>query len=371
MKSAGIKKKIGQTLMVGFQGQQLTEEFKNFLVENAIGGVILFTRNVKDPVQLAELTNSLQSLAMQNQMPLFISIDMEGGRVARLKAPFTQWPPMKILGEIDSPSLGFKFAESMGEELGSVGINMNYAPCVDILTNPQNSVIGDRAFGDNAEIVSKMSSSVVRGFVKSGIIPCVKHFPGHGDTLLDSHEDLPVVKHGLERLEEVEFVPFKRAFRARADFCMTAHLVLECVDPKFPVTLSKKVIDEILRQRLGFRNIVITDDLEMKAITKHYTVEEAAVLAVQAGCNMLMYCHEQSVQERAIEALVKAVVDGAVEEAVIEDNFQKVLQVKKKNNFENYKPVDVKEVLKIVGRSEHLSLAKSIAQKQVPPGLST
>jgi beta-N-acetylhexosaminidase len=224
--------------------------------------------------------------------------------------------------------------------------------------------------GDNEEIVSKMSSAVVRGFIKTGIIPCVKHFPGHGDTLLDSHNDLPEVPHSLARLDEIEFQSFKKAFRARVEVCMTAHLKLMDVDPENPATLSHKVLQGILRQHLGYRHIIITDDMEMKAITKHYSVEEAAVKAIKAGCNILLYCHELSVQERALEAITKAVVDGDIEESIIEDNYQRVLKLKKDNFPEKYNLVDPTQISKIVGHPDHLTLARAISQKQIPPGLT-
>ncbi|MCC6276843.1 MAG: beta-N-acetylhexosaminidase [Oligoflexia bacterium] len=371
-----LRQKIGQTMIVGFDGPEPKDEVRKFIHENNVGGVILFTRNIESPVQLANLNNDLQTLsAKRADMPavaqqLIISIDMEGGRVARLKAPFTQWPPMQILGEIGSAALGFKFAETMGKELTAVGINLDYSPCVDVLTNPQNTVIGDRAFGTEPEIVAKMASALVRGFIKAGVIPCVKHFPGHGDTLVDSHEDLPVVKHELSRLELVEFVPFKKSFRARAELLMTAHLVLDKVDPGVPATLSKKILQDILRGSLGYRNAIMTDDMEMKAITKNFAVGDAAIRAVQAGCNILLYCHSLDIHKEALEALVKAVSDGKISESIIENNYQMMIKLKK-DNLKPYKPVDVTKVSKEIGHPEHLTLAKQIARKEIPAGLTT
>jgi beta-N-acetylhexosaminidase len=372
MNTTELRKKIGQTFIIGFQGKEPTAEVRKFISDSNIGGVILFDRNIENPNQLAELTNDLQSLVQKSPFSnqLFVSIDMEGGRVARLKAPFTQWSPMKILGEIGSASLGFKFAEMMGKELLAVGINLNYSPCVDILTNAENKVIGDRAFGTDSETVAKLSSAVVRGFVKAGVIPCVKHFPGHGDTIADSHEELPVVHHDLARLEEVEFVPFKRVFRARVDLVMTAHLKLEKVDPIWPATLSPKIIQDILRKQLGYRNAIMTDDMEMKAIFANYSVEEAAVQAVTAGCNILLYCHTLEVQEQALEALVKAVVDNKIPEEVFNKNCDMVLKIKK-SNLKAYTPVNMTTVGTDVGHPDHMTLAKQIARKEIPSDLST
>jgi beta-N-acetylhexosaminidase len=301
---------------------------------------------------------------------MFISIDMEGGRIARLKPPFTQWPPMKLLGEMGSASLGFKFAETMGAELTAVGINLNYSPCVDVFTNPKNTVIGDRAFSTDPEVVAKLASSVVRGFLKAGVIPCVKHFPGHGDTLVDSHEDLPVVDHDLARLEKVEFVPFKKTFRARVELLMTAHLMATKLDPEWPATLSPHILQEILRKKLGYRNAIMTDDMEMKAITKNYGVEQAAVQSVKAGCTILLYCHTLAVQEQALEALVKAVQDKQIPEAVIDANYQMVQRIKKET-FAGLKQVSKDEMLKVVGHPEHVTLSKQIARKEIPAGLTT
>jgi beta-N-acetylhexosaminidase len=372
MNSQEIKKILGQTFIIGFQDKIPSNEVKNFITNNNIGGVILFDRNIESPSQLADLTNELQGLVQKSSLSdqLFVSIDMEGGRVARLKTPFTQGPPMSVLGEIGSASLAFKFAECMGKELLAVGINVDYSPCVDVLTNPNNKVIGDRSFGSDPELVSKMSSAVVRGFVKAGIIPCVKHFPGHGDTIADSHEELPVVNYDLDRLEAVEFIPFKKAFRARADLVMTAHIKMEKLDPEWPATLSQKIIQKILRQKLGYRNAIITDDMEMKAVFANYTVEQAAVQAVKAGCTILLYCHTLEVQERALEALTKAVVDKEISETIIRNNCDMVLRIKKES-LKPYAPVNLSEIANSIGHPDHLKLSKLIARKEIPADLTT
>ncbi len=366
-----IRQKVGQLFVIGFQGFEPSDDVKKFIKDNNMGGVIFFDRNISSPAQLGDLTNELQDLRLnQNEPQLFMSIDMEGGRVARLKAPFTQWPAMNILGEIGSASLGFKFAESMGRELLAVGLNLNFSPCVDVLTNPENKVIGDRSFGKDPELVSKMSSSLVRGFLKSGVLPCVKHFPGHGDTLLDSHEDLPHIKHDMARLESVEFIPFKKAFRARTELVMTAHIILEAVDPQFPATLSPKVITDLLKNKLGYRKAVITDDMEMKAVTKHYSASQAAIAAVNAGCTMLLYCHTLETQQEAFEAVVKAVSEGQIKLSIIEKNYEQVVKIKKEN-LKPYVPVDVTKIAKEIGHPDHLKLSKQIARKEIPAGLAT
>lgn len=366
-----LRKQIGQQMLIGISGKSLTESEKKFIVENNIGGVVLFGRNVEEPKQIYDLTNEIQSLRnqMMSDVPLIVGIDMEGGRVARLKAPFTTWPPMANLGEIDSPSLAFKFAQSMGEELKAVGINLNFAPCVDVLTNPANELIGDRSFSDDPEIVGKIGSAVVRGFLKASIIPCAKHFPGHGNTIIDSHEDLPVEEVDFERLNEIELNPFKKAFRARVDMVMTAHMKFPKIDPDWPVTLSEKFIKEILRDT-GYKKIVITDDLDMKALANNYDKEFIPVQALKAGCNMLLYCNEPDSPPIALDAVEKAVKDNVISEETILSNMDLVHSLKKER-LRDSDPLDFEEVSRIVGHPEHLQLSKAIRDKEIPADINT
>lgn len=367
-----VQQKLGQCFMIGFEGLEPSEEVRQFISNNNIGSIVLFNRNLDGPAQIADLSNELQEIAISggSASPLFIGIDMEGGRMAELKAPFTQWPAMKFLGEIGSASLGFKFAEMLGKELLAVGINLNFSPVVDIATNPDNKVIGDRAFSSDPEMVARLSSSVVRGFVKSGLLPCVKHYPGHGDTVADSHEELPVITHDEGRLNDVEFVPFKKAFRARADLLMTAHIRCEKLDPKWPATLSPYLLKDVLREKLGFRNLVLADNMEMKAISQNFGTEEAAVQAFKAGCNIVMYSSSLDEQKKAFEAVTKAFVDGDIPMEVLDSSLALVTKVKSKF-LKGYKPVDVTGISKIVGHPEHVKLAKYISRKELPPGLTT
>ncbi len=362
---------IGQTLFVGLSSTSLKEEEKSFLVENNIGGVILFDRNIENPEQLFNLILDIQKLRpqMPSQQTFFIGIDMEGGRVQRLKAPFTVWPAMKNIGELDSPSLGFKFGEAMGNELRSIGINVDFAPCVDVLTNPSNEIIGDRAFSTDSEMVAKLSSSVVRGFIKSGIIPCSKHFPGHGNTLLDSHEELPVEEKTLEELSQVELPPFKRSFRARLDLVMTAHILYPKIDPDWPATMSEIIIKKIAREQLGYRNLVISDDLEMKALSQ-WTQEEISVQSLKAGCNILLYCHELEAPARGLDAAIQAVENGKLSKETVQENYKMVLDLKKRR-LDTLESVTFDEAKKMIGHPDHLALAKAIKSGNLPDDLQT
>ena len=200
---------VGQLIFIGVSGTSLTLDEKKFIIENNIGGITLFGRNVKDPAQVYDLCKEIQSLSSQmaDQAPLYIAVDMEGGRVARCKEPFTQWPPLKRLGDLDSPTLSFEFAEAMGKELHAVGFNVDWAPCLDVFTNPQNTVIGDRAISSDPEMVAKHASGLIRGYQKADIIPCAKHFPGHGNTLADSHHELPIEEKTFDELGALELIP--------------------------------------------------------------------------------------------------------------------------------------------------------------------
>lgn len=327
-----MKSKIGQQLIIGIQGTTLSNDEVKLIGERNLGGVILFKRNCESPDQIRELTQEIQSLqaATSDRLPFFISIDMEGGRVSRLKPPFTQWPAVAHLGKIDSTSVAFKFAQSMGAELHSVGINLNFAPCIDVLSNPQNQVIGDRALSTKPEVVAKLGSALVRGYIKSHVLPCAKHFPGHGNTLLDSHEDLPVEEKNLADLEALEFEPFKKVIRARLDMLMVAHILYPNIDAEWPASLSEIFLRKILRDQLRYRNLVITDDLDMKALTRHHSKATIAVRAIKAGANILLYCNEPESPLIALEAIEKALADGEINRSMIEENHRKIVDLKKK-----------------------------------------
>lgn len=361
--------RIGQLFLIGVEGKSLSSDEKRFIVQNNIGGVVLFGRNFESPRQLFDLCAEIQSLhsQMKDKVPLLIGVDMEGGRVARLKVPFTQWPPMAKLGQIDSTSLAFRVAHDMGVELKSVGINLNFAPCVDVLTNPNNKVIGDRSLGSDPEEVSKMASALGRGFIKSGIIACAKHFPGHGNTLVDSHEDLPVEEMTLTEIEAGALLPFKKIFRARLEMVMTAHILFKNIDSEWPVTLSEKFLKHFLREQLRYRGLVISDDLDMKALTKLHSVEAIAVRALQAGCNLLLYCNEPSSPPKALAACQKAFEAGELSPSEIEESLKKVLQLKKEKLSQP--AVSFDEAAKLIGHPSHLQIAKAVADGKVPDDL--
>lgn len=365
-----IRELIGQHMLIGVSGTTLTNEEKKFIVENNISGVVLFARNCKEPAQIRDLCAEIQSLRhqMKDKAPLFIGIDMEGGRVHRLKPPFTQWPALKKIGDLDAPTVAFHFTQRMGSELLSVGINLDFAPCVDVYTNPENTVIGDRAVSSDPFQVEKMASALVRGYIKSGVLSCAKHFPGHGHTVIDSHEELPVEEATLERLNEVELVPFRKALRSRVDMVMTAHILFKNVDPDWPVTLSEIFLKKMLRDELKYKGLIISDDLDMKAMAIHYDRDQIPVRAMQAGCDLILYCNEPESPPRAMESLIGAVAQGQLNKSDLEQSHQKILDVKKVKLL-TPDPRPIEEAMQVVGSEEHRYLADCIRQGKLPEGL--
>ncbi|MEM7647505.1 MAG: beta-N-acetylhexosaminidase [Pseudomonadota bacterium] len=359
---------IGQQFIIGLSGEELLPEEEQFIVENNIGGVILFDRNLKSVEQTHKLITDIQQLRykLPEKMPLFVSVDMEGGRVHRLKEPFTKWPAAKNLGDIDSSSIAFQFTQLMGRELKAMGFNLDYAPCVDVLTNKDNEVIGDRSLSSDPEKVSKLSSAMVRGYIKSDVLACAKHFPGHGYTSVDSHFDLPVDERNLKELEDHgDLEPFKKVIKARVDMIMTAHIKFPNIDPQFPVTISPLFINQFLKGALRYRGIIITDDLDMKALTKHFPKEELPVLALQAGAHMLLYCNEPNSPVRAVKSVAKALSEGAIDKEVIQENYQTILKLKTKKLKDPVEPFSIEKAKDIIGRKEHLEFAEAVATQKV------
>ncbi len=360
-----IQSLVGQLFIVGFNGYSVPADLKKFIQDCHLGGVIYFKRNVQSPAQLAELSNELQFSCRGKDAPgLFISIDHEGGKINRLVKPFTKFPGNDYLGDLNSPKIGFEFGMVLAKELKAVGINVNYAPVVDVNSNRDSPIIKGRAFSSDPEICGKLGSAVCRGIQKMGVVAVAKHFPGHGDTKEDSHFALPKVNKTVAQLEELELIPFRRVIRSRVEAIMTAHIMNPAVDPELPSTLSKKTID-ILRNDLRFSKIIISDDMEMKAIADHYSVEDAAVLAVNAGCDMLIYKADAGLPMVAFEAVVKAVESNKISMSTLEQAVGRILGVKKMY-CDTKKPVDVTEVGNFIGLPEHFQLADIITRKEIP-----
>jgi beta-N-acetylhexosaminidase len=337
----------GQLIISGIKGVALLPEEIEFIREEKLGGIILFSHNFEDPAQLAELVNSIQKL--RDEYPLFISVDQEGGRVVRFKTHFTQFPSMMDLARMNSPKLVYEMHEILAKELAACGINLSYSPCCDILTNPENKVIGDRAYGADAETVEKYISAAIRGLQTNGVLACAKHFPGHGDTSKDSHFDLPLVKTTIEQMRNREMIPFIKASKSRVEFMMMAHLMVDAIDDKLPTSLSPRAYD-FLRNETKFTKIVITDDMEMKAVADRFSIEEAAVMAINAGTDMLLY----RFMDDAKKAL-GAIREGMKKRTIKKENLiEKINRVErcKKEFLSSYQPIYIPKIAEVFNSNE-------------------
>ena len=351
---------LGQLFMTGISGLVLTEDEKSFISDNNIGGVILFRENYESPGQLAELVNSIQML--RDEHPLFIAVDQEGGRVRRFQTHFTQFPAMKEFGRKDSPKLTFDAHKIMGEELKACGVNINMSPVCDILTNNNNKVIGDRAFGDNKELVEKHVSAAIRGLHTGGVLACSKHFPGHGGTTKDSHFDLPYVTTPLEELLENELQPFVKAAKSRAEFMMLAHLVVDAIDPELPCTLSPKAY-EFLREKCKYKKIIISDDMEMKAISEKYGYGAAATKALIAGVDILEYRSMEACEE-AFVAVKLDIKERVINKSIFKEKLARVQDCKKRF-LKDYSPINITGLSKLFKEGRNKNLLEEISRESL------
>ncbi len=301
---ATLTTEAGQLIIAGFDGHTLPADIRDALAEGRVGGTILFARNIKSPKQVAALNSDIYAACGDHPLP-FISVDQEGGRVQRIREPLTRFPAMFEVGAAADSDLSAALGEALGDELMALGFNLDFAPCIDIFTNSENKVIGDRAFGRGPGMVSRFAGAFSAGLTISGIIPCAKHFPGHGDTRLDSHFDLPVVEHDMKRLREIELRPFEAFIRTGVPMIMTAHLLVPAIDPDHPVTLSEAGIAQLLRVEMGYGGVVITDDLEMAAVAERYEIEELVERSLRAGVDIQLICHTADKWQRAYEHLIK------------------------------------------------------------------
>lgn len=302
------KREAATLLTVGFHGRELCDPLRR-LLDCGVSGVVLFSRNIGTSHEVAQLIRSIKEYAGR---PLYIGVDQEGGVVQRLRDGFTRIPPMRALGTIDDTVLVERLGRLVGKELRAVGVDVNYAPVLDVDTNPNNPVIGSRSFSRDPEVVGRLGVAFGRGLQAMGVAACGKHFPGHGDTAQDSHCDLPRLSHTMERLRAVELVPFRAFAEAELASVMTAHVLFEAVDSEHPATMSQEVLTGVLRQEIGYQGLVVSDDLEMKAIADHYGQEQAAILGVNAGVDNFLCCHTEDVAHSFIDTVARAAHEGVI-----------------------------------------------------------
>jgi beta-N-acetylhexosaminidase len=360
-----IRRHVGQLAIAGFAGHSIPPELRSLAKEFDLGGVIFFARNVESPEQVADLSREAQLLA--RELPLWVSVDQEGGRVARLKAPFTVWPPMMTLGRSGDTQLAVRFARALAAELKAVGVSLDYTPVLDILTNPKNPVIGDRALAERAEDVARLGRAIIETLQGEGVAACGKHFPGHGDTGTDSHFELPIVEHPPDRLEAVEFAPFRAAIEAGVSSIMTAHILVPAIDEERPATLSPAIVDGLLKKKLGFQGLVLSDDLEMKAISSRYGVPEATLAAIAAGCDAVLMCGtSQEPQAAALEGLIRAVEQDTLPIKRVEDALARHRRVKERflapAASGRPAPLNARALRALLGRDEHQAVAAEMAR---------
>ena len=333
VESMSLEEKIGQLFIVGFEGEEINDEIVDLVKNQKVGGLIYFSRNIVDSNQIINLNNEIK--AIEKDIPLFISVDEEGGVVSRVPEEFVKLPSSGYIGQFNDENLSYNVGKIIAKELNSLGFNMDFAPVLDIDSNPNNTVIGERAFGNNSEIVSRLGIKTMEGIKDGKIIPVVKHFPGHGDTDVDSHYGLPIVKKTLEELENLEFIPFKNAIDNGADVVMISSIILESIDNEYPATMSKKVTTDILRDRLGFDGVIATDDMTMGAIVDNYNLADAVIMSINAGSDLVLVCHGYDDIINSIVAVKDAVNSKIISEEKIDESVYRILKLKDKYNVNN------------------------------------
>lgn len=369
-----LEEKVGQTLMVGFEGTHLTDELRTLIRDYKIGNILLFTRNIESTEALFKLCQDLQKEAIQSiGIPMFIGIDQEGGMVTRIFDKATVFPGAMSLSATDDTNNAYLTGLYMASELEALGINMNFAPVLDVNNNPLNPVIGVRSYSDDVDTVSKFSESFISG-LQSRIFATAKHFPGHGDTHVDSHLDLPKVPYDLKRLHDIELEPFKNAIKQNIKAIMSAHIIYETIDPNRPATLSPILLTQLLRKELKFEGLIVTDGMEMKAILNKYGAVESSVPAIKAGANILLYCHYRDQQIGAANLIKNSVHDGTLDINILNERVERILRYKQDLNlnilnhtYEVIKPIVENERHKMFSQNvldQSLTLVKGERFKQ-------
>jgi beta-N-acetylhexosaminidase len=325
-----LEQKVGQMILAGIDGTTINQASIKMIAEQHVGGIIMYKNNFTDLSGSVQLVNALKKANKVNPVPLFISVDQEGGRVSRLPKDFVAIPDNATVGRSGNAGLAREMGSLLAEELRIMGFNVDFAPVLDVNSNPNNPVIGNRSFGNNAKLVTKMGIAEMNGIRDGGIVAVVKHFPGHGDTSVDSHLDLPVVRKTTKQLQAMEWVPFRAAIDAKADAVMVAHILFPLIDDKAPSSFSKVIIGDQLRGSLGYDGVVITDDMTMGAIAKNYGIEDAAILSVKAGSDILLIAHGYDTEKKVYDKLLSSVKSGQIKESRIDESVHRILALKLK-----------------------------------------
>lgn len=344
VESMTLEEKISQMMYVGVQGTSLSEQQRDTIEKEQFGGLFLLEENIESSPQLRQYTTDIIEADQTNDVPLFMGIDEEGGRVSRIPEPVQNFPTNRVIGEANSTELSEDIGQLLAEKVKAYGFNMDFAPVLDVNNNPNNPVIGDRSFGANPAVVSDLGTATMEGIKAEQVVPVVKHFPGHGDTSVDSHINLPEVNKSMETLKEFELVPFRDAIDEGADMVMVAHILYSEIDEEYPSSLSDEVISDMLREELNFDGVVITDDMTMGAITENYGMAEAAVLSIQAGTDMFMMYDAMNGNYGEVKAaILEAVENEEISEDTLDESVERILRLKDEYNLENEAPSDIDE----------------------------
>ncbi|WP_236838649.1 beta-N-acetylhexosaminidase [Caldalkalibacillus salinus] len=367
-----LRRKIGQLMVCGFKAErpeQVSKEMETLITEWYVGGVILFGRNIGTTQDVLKLTTKLQQLAKEagHERPLLICIDQENGVVRRLGEGTTIFPGAMCLGATNQERYAYEVGKATGIELKALGINWNLAPTVDVNNNPYNPVISVRSYGEDPQSVARFGQATMRGMQEAGVITTLKHFPGHGDTHVDSHLDLPQIDYSLDRLKEVELVPFKQCIQAGADTVMTAHIDFPALEPQGrPATLSQSIVTGLLRETLGFDGVVTTDCMEMKAIADTVGTPQGALQAIQAGVDLVMISHLPTLQKEAIQTIEEALLQGECSQARIDEAYRRVKRLKETYlSWEDITDTFTLSVPSTVGCQDHEVLAHDVYEQGV------
>lgn len=352
-----MKKDIGKLFVVGYQGEEPSYEFLKFVEEWGIGGIIVFARNLSEPEKLKSRLNKIASAANQS---IFTAIDQEGGLVLRILSGGSLFPSAMALSAANSAELAQRCYRAIGREMLSLGLNFNLAPVLDI-NSPSNPGIGARSFGYTPQIAAKFGCAAIKGLREAGVLACAKHFPGKGEAKIDSHLSLPVIPFAKERLQSIELYPFKRAIAHNVDAIMTSHVFFRAYEKikNLPATLSKSVLTNLLRDELGFKGLVITDDLEMGAITEAFGVPQSAEMAFMAGADLLLICHSLNFQRQAAERIFEAVKTSNAAAERLNQSLERIKFAREKiKNVPSAKPLS--ELKK-----EHEGLIKLVSERSI------
>lgn len=345
MTQMSLEEKIGQLIIGGVPGTSLTHETKELIHRYKIGGLIFFSHNLNNPEQTVQFMNAIKSENEKNRTAILFGVDQEGGQVVRLP-DLLDIPSHEQIGQINDPTYSFQVGRLLGQQLRAFGFHMNFAPVLDINSEVNNPVIGDRSFSDKAEVVSQLGVEMMKGMQDVEVVPVIKHFPGHGDTSVDSHLELPKVKKNLHELSKLELIPFEHAIAKGADAVMVAHILLPELEPDLPASMSNEVMTNLLRNKLNFDGVIMTDDMTMGAIVNSHEIGEAAVQSIEAGSDMIMVAHGFDQIATVFDHLQAAVNKGELTEERIDESVRRILLLKDKYeiNDEKIDSVDVEKL---------------------------